>query len=382
MEWVTCNNLSQETWRRLQELANIDLAIQYIEKKHGDATTSSLKENYKKQATQIRVCLLQAKEYFDAAIKSSLITSPNHLFYGMTSLSNALMLMLGDGTKSLDYLRQDKKNQNHGLEFSLGVNNKSACKNLEILEKCYVKISPRGNFNCWYQTLPAHAKKYGLSIKQSKDGSFQDLVVLGSEIIPPFANIVGCNYKLINLAKYLPDLVSDLSRYGLDIPHSRFNEEHEINGTMEKLRWRIHGAKNPDDFRKIISKFNNNNPNYFEWKFSDGDTGGFVEITNRKGPFDGIESPSSRFSLNNTYICFNADINQHEIVDSFILCYGLSMLSRYFPDIWMTCLDSHCKSAKIIELIINTLILKFPIMILSLINDEEVVLSTHKPYWQ
>jgi beta-phosphoglucomutase-like phosphatase (HAD superfamily) len=107
MEWVTCENVYDESWRRLLEYANIELATEAIREIHGEDPKKE--KNYKTKAEQVRFSLLQAKEYFEAARTSSLFTQPNHLYYGAVALSTACMVLRGDGDKSLDRLRQSKK---------------------------------------------------------------------------------------------------------------------------------------------------------------------------------------------------------------------------------------------------------------------------------
>ena len=98
LNWVTTDNQYEENWRRLLEYANIEITLETLVKLHGKYTPKT-KQNYIKQAEQIRVSLLQAKEYFDAARSSTLFTQPNHLYYGTIALSSACMLIRGDGTK-------------------------------------------------------------------------------------------------------------------------------------------------------------------------------------------------------------------------------------------------------------------------------------------
>lgn len=65
-----------------------------------------------------------------------------------------MMLVLGDGTKSLDYLRSDSKNNHHGLDFTTGCNAKSASTALALVENSRVEILPHGHFSNLYKTLP------------------------------------------------------------------------------------------------------------------------------------------------------------------------------------------------------------------------------------
>jgi hypothetical protein len=74
--------------------------------------------NAEKQALQLGFCLAQAKEYFEAAERSTLATQPMQLYYGCMSLALSEILWKGGGMMSLDKLRQ--KHAHHGLELKLG----------------------------------------------------------------------------------------------------------------------------------------------------------------------------------------------------------------------------------------------------------------------
>jgi len=96
MEWILTDDIRRETWRRILEFANQELALEAIVRLQGPSNDGSTQSNYNKQARQVRVCVLQAKEYFDAAEASSLYTSPNHAYYGAISLASTMMLIFGD----------------------------------------------------------------------------------------------------------------------------------------------------------------------------------------------------------------------------------------------------------------------------------------------
>jgi hypothetical protein len=88
--------------------------------------------------------------------------------------------------------------------------------------------------------------------------------------------------------------------------------------------------------------------------------------------------PTSRETAHHDSISYAAEIDTHEVVDCFILAYQLSMLSRYYPDLWISCLESRCKAAKIIERTVDLLISKAPVMMLSLIWAGGITISTHQ----
>ncbi len=73
------------------------------------------RDNVRKQATQIRQCLMQAREYREAANAVSLATRPLLLYYSLMALALAQILFRGTGADSLDKARGE--HAHHGLQF-------------------------------------------------------------------------------------------------------------------------------------------------------------------------------------------------------------------------------------------------------------------------
>lgn len=383
MEWITCQNVHSETWRRLLEFTNIDIATEFIEKRHGSsAGNSNLKSNYKKQAKQIRVSLLQAKEYFEAANTSSIITSPNHLYYGMVSLASTIMLALGTGDKALDVLREKNENKHHGLEFSLGIGEKQASNGISLFENSYVKVLSNGHFRNWYETLPREGIAPSLITEYHESGThhtvFQEF---GTFKIDSFEEIIS--YKkasLIYLIKYFPDLMRDFRRYGINTSSAR--SEHKVmlrpDGTVSH-EWLIHGAASRNELDHILQEFKCESLGDDFFKKQIDVTSARVTTTGDRNIM--FSYPSMRLSMDVSSIMYADMPDQHEIVDAYKVGFALSMLSRYFPDVWISTLESHCKASQLIELIVNNLSRKFPMMALSILNGQEVVISNHRPFW-
>jgi hypothetical protein len=101
-------------------------------------------------------------------------------------------------------------------------------------------------------------------------------------------------------------------------------------------------------------------------------------------PLDGLEIrwPTSRETMDHQSIAYAEEIDTHEFVDGFVVAYQLSMLSRYFPDLWVACVESHCKAAKLIEQAVSLLIKKSPILALSMLTPGGITISTHREPWK
>jgi hypothetical protein len=112
--------------------------------------------NAVKQATQIRYCLTQAREYFDAARVVSLATKPNLLYYGLMSLALAEILFKQSGDSSLDRARQEHRH--HGLLFIENLSKKKSLYNLFEASKQLIALPMEmsgkriGTFHLWHKT--------------------------------------------------------------------------------------------------------------------------------------------------------------------------------------------------------------------------------------
>lgn len=380
MEWITCENTYEESWRRLLEYANIEIALESIISIHKLDPSGDM-SNCKKQAEQIRVSLLQAKEYFEALKSSSLFTKPNHLYYGAVSLSVACMLLRGDGTKSLDFLRKTKGNAHHGLDFTFSSNMHQAKKGFKLLESSFVNIASTGHFSNWYSILPKVQLAYGLIERFTASGKATSYERIGSYEICDFSKITGRKHSLLDLIKRLPDMSYELHRYGIQINTARGTHTLRLydNGNMKESIFTFHSSKSYEDLMSIVGKFYCEHGVNFEVDIEYGKTNGFVKT--RTDKVWNYSYPDSRETIDNNTMFFSEKMDTPEIVDVFEISYGLSMLSRYFPDIWVAFLESHCKGAKLVERLISILTTKIPTLILNQMAQRQYIISTHRPFW-
>jgi len=112
---ITQPNRTQYAWTGLKRFHNVAYVEDWICKLHELGAKD--RPNAKKQASQIRYCLIQASEYFEAAAVTSLATKPNLLYYSAMSLALAEILLKQDGLSSLDKARA--QHRHHGLELAI-----------------------------------------------------------------------------------------------------------------------------------------------------------------------------------------------------------------------------------------------------------------------
>lgn len=385
MEWIVTDNVYGETWRRLLEFTNVELTFDEIARRHGAPLSKSDRSNYKKQSLQVRVALLQAKEYFDASLNSTLFTSPNHLYYGMSSLATAMMLLLGDGNRSLDYLRRDSKNTHHGLRFSTGSTASDAATAMNLVENSFVQVLTDGHFGNWYSTLPSVESASAYVTREVKGGSTQNREYPGERVVPKLHELSGKKFSTIEILKCFPDLCQELPRYGVEIASARTTHRIHVfrDGKMSHT-WLIHETRNPREMELLLDKFKVP-PRLVDGvsvNVQPGQRGGSVTVETRPpGPVE-IEYPDSRDTLNHDSISYAEGFVASEIAENYLVAFQLSMLSRYFPDLWIGCLESQCRAAKLIELSVSTMRKKFPILALSMLSPRGIVVSTHREPWK
>jgi hypothetical protein len=186
------------------------------------------------------------------------------------------------------------------------------------------------------------------------------------------------------LLKFLPDLGDDLQRFGVNVPHSRSSYEIEQGAGKITHTWMLHGAGSAANLNAILEQFSATTrfTSGFEYDLPENQYGGRVSFAHGEGEVCEFKFPCCRERMDHAEITYAHELDTHEIADCFIVAYQLSMLSRYFPDLWIACLESHGAAANLIEQTISVLTSKVPIVALSMLTNGGAVVSTHLPPWR
>jgi len=382
MEWITTENIEKEIWKRILDFTNDEYTIRKIIGNHGDPKSRRMLENYKKQARQIRLSLIQANEYFKASEASTLATSPLLNYYGALSLCTATMLINGDGNKSLDILRKNNTSKNHGLTINIKENDIS--KGLNLLQNTQIKIEKDGFFKNWYETIPKHELLFGYCEEEKSETTRFFYHVTGQRTNADFSEIQGDKISLSDALNRIPDLVPELKKHQTPIECASSRLKVKIDSNVISYQWLIKSPYSDSAMNSVLEQFRIDS-NYIEnLKYTEleGALGLFVNVNKHVGEKFSFLWPDSRSTLYHDEISFGFGITTPEIVDCFGILYGFGMLCRYYPDIWIENIDSHSLSSKIAERAIEILRKKISLLALELLESNKVVISNQQPPWK
>lgn len=153
---VRTSDPAHYAWTKLRKFQNIEAVTDTIVGVHD--VPFEHRDNARKQARQLRYCMIQAREYFEAAKAVTIATKPNLLYYGTMSLALAEILMKQSGLSSLDKAREEHRH--HGLTMSAGAIPNGA--NLGVASK-EIRALPlevsgrrRGTFEMWHRSSREH----------------------------------------------------------------------------------------------------------------------------------------------------------------------------------------------------------------------------------
>jgi len=295
-----------------------------------------------------------------------------------------MMLIMGDGTNSLDCLRKDTKNRKHGLSFSTTCTLNKASADISLLKFSSATILEHGHFPNWYKSLPARQSVYAIFERTLGGFLARGMQAVGGSTLAPISSISDRRWSLLNLLSLFPDLDSDLRKCGVEKIRSRTSLT--VSENDEKLMayaWRIHGCENKQDLEILLKKFAvqpgfENLRNFTPYPSG---LGGEVRVNFQRGDDISFEWPDVRETLEHSTISYADHVEMFEIVELYLVAFQLSMLSRYYPDLWVHCIESQCLSAKLISRATEIIGRKFPILCLSILNDEKTVISIYRQPW-
>ena len=404
----------KQVWKFLRSFEDVEFTTNRICEINNIKKDSKIKEdikcynNAKKQASQIGYCIRQAEEYFQASQKVGLVTSPNLLYYGATSLSRALILLTQSGDYSFDALRKADKHNHHGLELKKSFKatdiekledflNLLQCElfakpiKLENLDKDAVELEtgervvPWGNFPLFYKSLISDACVVSVKTYQGSDTEsyLRSNDVLTCRDILPIESLIKRKFNCFDLVKSLPDLFFTLDQIGIisdlnlgdasitnfdDVPSQLYDQpDKSVPISKTILNFSIDGLS-PERKNILVTRYLSLSKDPL--MFLEKDWGTSVSLRLAKQRFDEKEiefscTPDIVDDVNcRKFYILNPEECLPEIASQFMLLFCLGMMCRYYPDIWIKTLDKNVQITEFLDSLINVIYRKFPNLIL------------------
>ncbi len=297
------------------------------------------RDNVKKQAAQIRQCLIQAREYREAASAVSLATKPLLLYYSLMSLALAQILYKGTGADSLDKARGE--HAHHGLNFHAASLSKDkydlASTAAALVARPMIKDGRRrGTFELWHRTAREDPLTGRHDIPNGYGLEFNEVQVFFSSGDLRLGEIATNGMTFLECLKGTPGMARSIYQFGLqtDIISARISGSSDGNdGRLMEMLVQPQTPAAIDAFMNEIilkpSAVNNIVVNeissdfHFRYEFSADDVG-FINFP--KGAM--WNSNEIRF------IPSSSALNEFGYL--YIGLYILGNYARYFPDKWIS----------------------------------------------
>jgi hypothetical protein len=349
---VRPDNPSAFAWAGLRRFQNIELIVDELMGIH--RLDAKWRDNVRKQAQQMRYCIIQAREYFTAAQSVSLATKPNLLYYGTMSLALAEILFKQSGNSSLDKARAEHRH--HGLVMTVS----SVPRNADLpSSSTSLRASPmimegkrKGTFHLWHNTSREHPLGGIVTRIWPSGGSTSRFEVILGAIDFPYPAVPDQGVTLLQCITALPFMVEYVGAAGLA---TRF-----VRGKIEAQTWPGNGQEwrsvhnlvfHPSPLNSSLLDNLIVHPKYVDRiNIFEADTGYNVQTVNdwvygfvktRLPPAAMINSEEWRMWVNSP--CLN------EFGYFYVALFLAGNYARYFPDKWLLDVERSTPLALAIE---------------------------------
>jgi hypothetical protein len=369
---IPSSNIADFAWSSLRRFHNVSYIKDSICQLH--SVPKEQHKNAQKQATQIRYCLMQAKEYFDAAQAVTLATKPTLLYYSIMHLALAEILFKQSGKSSLDKARAEHKH--HGLLFAFSGFSKTD-KSLKAAAQA-LRATPSvdgagnlyGTFELWHKScreMPVVGEintKFGTGI-----GHIVQNVIFGA-IDQRLALVPKRGMSLYECLAALPGMYEFVRTHGIDsiIIRGRVDMETRMRDPKPPTHLTqivIHPAA-PQLITEYMENFKfsadavNSSLNYKDSASSGG-------IISWKEDLDTQfkNMPHGSMWKQNEVRFWPRNMPLNEFGFLYMALFIVGNYARYYPDFWMDDVESCTPLALAIEELVKMAEMRMPLLTLS-----------------
>jgi hypothetical protein len=332
--------------------------------------------NVQKQARHIRFCLMQAKEYADAAERVSLVTKPTLYYYSTMCLALAETLLKQDGDSSLDRARE--QHSHHGLYFQIIQSKPTIVPSLTDAaaalraEPATTSCGKRyGTFELWHRSareLPI----VGLVATHHNVGG----TTSGSRVLfgPPdarLAELPSNGVTLLEAISKLPAMTNLLDTLGV-VPKVVATSVHRqyYPATPKRVEWTItiHPTRQ-SLVDRLIDNFLFDASAHSELDFVPFGNGGVISYSCDDETYQPKGKIPHACTLTANRVWFWPEDNKRSWLNEFgwyyIALFIAGNYARYYPDKWVADVEQYTPLALAIDELLRSAVERVPLLALS-----------------
>ncbi|MET4312846.1 hypothetical protein [Bradyrhizobium sp. RT4b] len=336
-------------WSALRKFQNVELASTRITRLQNIDPRWS--KNVRKQARQIRYCMIQAREYFAAAQGVSIATKPNLLYYGAMSLALAEILLKQSGDSSLDRARAEHRH--HGLlmtagEFSLDASLGVSAGALRAVPM--VKSGRRkGTFELWHRTSREHPLAGQIRQHLPEGGSTESFRILLGAIDTGYPPLPEHGITLAEALEAIPMLTEQAAEAGLTPRFVRGRCQRE-EWPGDQWRFELHLTFHPSsENASLLEKVKVDARAVNRMDFHEIGEG--LHIVTRNDALEVVSTPLPPAAMVSTkeWRMWTNDPALNEFGYLYTALFIAGNYARYFPDRWLADVEASTPLSLAIE---------------------------------
>jgi hypothetical protein len=334
-------------WSGLRQFHNIAFTAEQHARLHGVLPSD---QNVKKQATQIRDCLMQAKEYFDASKVVTLATKPVLMHYSVLSLAIAEILMKNDGNVSLDRARVE--HNHHGLNLRTSLSNGNISDISRSASGLRAVPSVRrnddgqlerfGTFELWHRSAREYpVTGYVTTMRpqdQVRQQSFRTLLGPIDQRLPLLAS---GGFSFLESIRHIPALATILRRHNVESAMVRANCTAD-SSVAENVTRIIIQPTQPALRDKFINNVRIYPRSIPEFEYSEFTDGGLITFKTCNcamyyNPYKNraLMFPPGMALDSNNYMFYDDYAPLNGFGMYYVALFIIGNYARYYPDMWI-----------------------------------------------
>lgn len=361
-------DIANYAWARIALFQNIEHTTSVIERLHH----LPLKQhsNAKQQAEQIKYCLIQAKEYFDAAQSVTLATRPVLLYYSVMSMALAEILLKQTADSRLAKLRA--QHNCHGLQLTISSDPKPEDSLSVATSKLIAKAqvdghgNPRGTFEIWRRSAreyPVGAYSEQRFSNGTSTKSFLRLMT-ASDLPPPILGAKGISlHTCLSELPYMQELLFSLGSRAT-VVRATLHHAHDDAGNHTRTLI-VHPTDN-DLIEQFGAMIKVDPAAVNTLGISELPSGYIVTESIRHDERPGMRHFPHSICISDEDIYFScSNINLGEFGFMYVALHICGNFARYYPDLWLKHIEKSSHTAMAVDELCKHAVVRLPLLCLS-----------------